>query len=171
MNKRKRLVAAAAAIIFSAVYGMSLAMCTAYDGPELKGIVPMNEYSITDIQSKNESDILLPDEDRIAIAKLVMAEANAESEYGQRLVIDTVLNRVDSDNFPDTVHDVIWQKDQFAAKASLKWDAPSDILKLVDEETKNRTNSEVVFFNAVGFTKYGTALFKEGGHYFSKEKE
>ena len=35
------------------------------------------------------------------------------SDEGKRLVIDTVLNRVDSKYFPDTIHDVIYQKGHF----------------------------------------------------------
>ena len=170
MNRRKEIIVGAAAIIFLSAYGSVLAKCTAYDGPELKGFAPAQEARIL-VKKEEMKNYILPDEDRYAIARLVMAEANSESELGQRLVIDTVLNRVDSEHFPDTIHDVIWQKGQFAANASLKWDAPDYILDLVDEESEERTNSEVVFFNAVGFTKYGEALFKEGGHYFSKYKE
>lgn len=44
------------------------------------------------------------------IALVTMAEAEGECEYGQRLVIDTILNRVDDPHFPDTVHEVVYQK-------------------------------------------------------------
>ena len=37
------------------------------------------------------------------VAQVTMAEAEGEPEEAQRLVIDTILNRVDSDRFPDTV--------------------------------------------------------------------
>jgi N-acetylmuramoyl-L-alanine amidase len=49
------------------------------------------------------------------LALLVMAEAEGEPERGQRLVIDTVLNRVDSGYFPDNIHDVIYQPYQYSA--------------------------------------------------------
>ena len=48
------------------------------------------------------------------IALCVMAEAEGECEYGQRLVIDVILNRVDDPHFPDTIYDVIYQKNQFS---------------------------------------------------------
>ena len=41
------------------------------------------------------------------IALVTMAEAEGETELGQRLVIDTILNRVDDSHFPDNVTDVI----------------------------------------------------------------
>ena len=44
------------------------------------------------------------------IALLTMAEAEGECEEGQRLVIDTVLNRVDDPHFPDNIYDVVYQK-------------------------------------------------------------
>lgn len=44
------------------------------------------------------------------LALCAMAEAEGECEQGQRLVIDSVLNRVDNPHFPDTISEVIWQK-------------------------------------------------------------
>ena len=41
-------------------------------------------------------DTLLPREDIELIALVTMAEAEGECEEGKRLVIDTILNRVDS---------------------------------------------------------------------------
>ena len=46
-------------------------------------------------------DTLLPREDIELIALVTMAEAEGECEEGKRLVIDTILNRVDSVYFPD----------------------------------------------------------------------
>ena len=39
-------------------------------------------------------------EDIVTISKIVYHEANNQSELGKRLVADTILNRVDSDEFP-----------------------------------------------------------------------
>ena len=41
------------------------------------------------------------------LAKLAMAEAEGEDTEGKALVILVVLNRVQSEGFPDTVEDVI----------------------------------------------------------------
>lgn len=40
------------------------------------------------------------------LAQLVEAEAGTQGFYGKQLVADVVLNRVDSDIFPDTIHGV-----------------------------------------------------------------
>lgn len=49
------------------------------------------------------------------IALVTMAEAEGETELGQRLVIDTILNRVDDSHFPDNITDVIFQPNQFTS--------------------------------------------------------
>ena len=47
------------------------------------------------------------------LACLVEAEAGNQDELGKRLVVDVVLNRLDSNEFPDNIYDVINQKNQF----------------------------------------------------------
>jgi N-acetylmuramoyl-L-alanine amidase len=105
------------------------------------------------------------------IALVTMAEAEGEPEEGQRLVIDTILNRVDSDlpYFPDTVHDVVYQKNAFSSM----WDGRADrcyvmeeLCQLVREELQNRTNREVLYFTAGEYGKYGTPVFRVANHYF-----
>ena len=95
-----------------------------------------------------------------------MAEAEGECEQGKRLVIDTILNRVDSEHFPDTVY----QPNQFTSVWNgrvKRCEVQNDICKLVTEEMTNRTNSEVLFFTANEYGKYGTPMFNVGNHYFS----
>lgn len=104
------------------------------------------------------------------IALVTMAEAEGETELGKRLVIDTILNRMDDPHFPDTVHDVIYYPNAF----SVMWNGRIDrccvmpeIVELVKEELLNRTNSECVFFMAGEYSKYGEPMFQECCHYFS----
>ena len=47
-------------------------------------------------------------EDSYLLAKIAMAEAEGENIQTKTLVILTVLNRVHSDEFPDTIYDVIF---------------------------------------------------------------
>lgn len=103
------------------------------------------------------------------IAQVTMAEAESETDIGRRLVIDTILNRVDSELFPDNIYDVIYQADQF----SCMWDGrfydvwpDEDAQKLVWEELGDRLNEDVLFYRTEYFG-YGTPLFQEGNHFFS----
>lgn len=51
-------------------------------------------------------------EDSYLLAKIAMAEAEGESVQTKTLIILTVLNRVHSDKFPDTIEEVIFEKHQ-----------------------------------------------------------
>ena len=113
----------------------------------------------------SENDIRL-------IALITMAEAEGESEEGKRLVIDTILNRVDSElsYFPDTVSEVIFQKNAFSSTTDGRMEkcyVMEDICELVKEELENRTNNDVLYFRTGHYSNYGTPMFAEGNHYFS----
>lgn len=53
----------------------------------------------------------LSEEEKYLLAKIAMAEAEGESFETKMLVIETVLNRVKSKSFPNTVKEVIFEKD------------------------------------------------------------
>lgn len=121
---------------------------------------------------EKEPEYRLTDEEIELIALLTMAEAEGESELGKRLVIDVVLNRMDSElrYMPDTVHDVIYQKNQFSSMWGTRVeqvDATEEVIELVKEELVNRTNYDVLWFRTKHYHKYGEPILKEGGHYFS----
>ena len=104
------------------------------------------------------------------IALCVMAEAEGECEYGQRLVIDVILNRVDDPHFPDTIYDVIYQKNQFAGMYGdriTRCYVKDELVQLVREELENRTDYDVVFFRTGYYHSYGVPMFQVGAHYFS----
>lgn len=110
------------------------------------------------------------EEDISLIALVTMAEAEGECEEGKRLVIDTVLNRVDSVYFPDDIEGVIYQPHQFSSMWNgriNRCEAQDDICQLVREELENRTNEDVIFFTAGHYSKYGVPMFKVEKHYFS----
>ena len=115
-------------------------------------------------------ELPLTDDEIELIALVTMAEAEGESEEGKRLVIDTILNRVDSLYFPDTVYDVIYETNAFESM----WNGRVDvcyvddyICQLVREELINRTNYDVVFFTAGEYGQYGVTMFQVGNHYFA----
>lgn len=133
------------------------------ENPHVDGPVPVMRYE--------EPETPLTKEEIDLIALITMAEAEGECEYGKRLVIDTVLNRVDSPYFPDTVNKVIYQTNAFESLYNGRVDrcyVMDSIVKLVKEEAAKRTNYDVVFFCAGDYSIYGTPLFKVGNHYFSK---
>lgn len=117
------------------------------------------------------SDATYTDDEIDLISIITMAEAEGESELGQRLVIDVILNRVESGSFPSTVNGVIYQKNQFTCTYDGRADrcyVKDEIRALVLEEIESRTNSEVLFFRAGQYHNFGTPVIQEGKHYFSK---
>ena len=102
--------------------------------------------------------------DVVLIGKVVNHEAPNESDLGKRLVVDTILNRVESDKFPNTVFDVIHQPGQYCIPDELP---PKEIYTLIAEEMYNRTNNSVLWYRTKKYHTYGVPIIKEGNHYFS----
>lgn len=138
-----------------------------YDGADKKLSVISDDNNI----GCDESDIIgLSTEEIELIALVTMAEAEGEPEEGKRLVIDTILNRVDFGEFPSTVTEVIYQPEQFSSMWNGRIDecyVMEEICQLVEEELKYRLNKEVMFFTAGGYGKFGVPMFQVGNHYFS----
>lgn len=104
------------------------------------------------------------------LAHMVQAEAGGQPEYGQKLVIDCALNRIDSEYFPDTMSEVINAPGQFevVANGAIRKVTPTDaVYELIRQERKERTNNEVIYFTAGGFNPSGEPWQKVGDHYFS----
>jgi spore germination cell wall hydrolase CwlJ-like protein len=104
------------------------------------------------------------------MARMVQAEAGNQIEDGQRLVIDCVLNRAESEYFPNTVSEVINAPGQFevVANGAIRKAKPTDaVYELIRQERKERTNNEVIYFTAGGFNPSGEPWQKVGDHYFS----
>lgn len=134
---------------------------------------PKEEIAVASVpvEEVEEPELGITEEEIELIAMVTMAEAEAEPELGQRLVIDTILNRVDGEYWPDTIEEVIYQPNQYTCMWNGRLDrceVKDDICQLVREEVVNRTNSEVVFFRTQRYSDYGTPMFKVCCHYFSK---
>lgn len=120
--------------------------------------------------SEVEIDHGVTDEEIELIALVTMAEAEGECEEGKRLVIDTILNRVDNPRFPDTIRGVIYAPHQFTSMWNGRVDrcyVREDICKLVEEELANRLNTECLYFRTNHYHNFGTPLVQVGNHYFS----
>lgn len=165
MHIKPRAIAAVLCMIFF----VGFAVCGVVRSTDKETSEMMESPNLTP-EVKNEPDYPLTQEEIDLIALVTMGEAEGETELGKRLVIDTILNRIDHPSFPDTVYDVIYQPNQF----SVMWNSRIDrcyvmpeIVELVKEELLERTNYDCVFFMAGGYSKYGEPLFQECCHYFS----
>ena len=114
--------------------------------------------------SQNRWGIQLDEIELDMIARITMLEAGAEPDRGQQAVVEVILNRMYSDQFPDTVYEVLSQKDngcsQFVTWKNRNMDAakPAERVKrnvkaVLDGET------QILPFKTMYFS-----LEKENGH-------
>ena len=127
-------------------------------------IINNQEESTNDATSQSDIDLL---------ATIVRAEAGNQPLEGKRAVADVILNRVDNEQFPDTIEGVIYQEGQFAcvndgnfAKAMYTKDETD--YEAVRLELSDRTDSEILFFQTNSYSSYGTPAYVIGDHYFAK---
>lgn len=137
--------------------------------PQYEPIVQDSNHEVVDISFENDvPDIKESDLD--LICKCVQAEAGNQPELGKRLVIDVILNRVDDVDFPNDIELVIYQPNQFAVvnNGSMdKCEITEEMKDLVISELSRRTSSDVFYFRAQRYSKYGNALIQVKDHYFS----
>ena len=89
----------------------ALTLVTYKQKQEAKTCYP--EFAYNKDWSENESYLL---------AKIAMAEAEGCNTQTKTLIIMCVLSRVLSDEFPDTIEEVIFQKNQFSPISNGRWD-------------------------------------------------
>ncbi|WP_238996586.1 cell wall hydrolase [Paenibacillus pinistramenti] len=80
-------------------------------------------FTRTSLLSKEDKDkavktYTVTKEDLLLLEKIVMAEAEGEPYEGKVAVANVVLNRLRSANYPDTIHDVVYEKHQFSPVAN-----------------------------------------------------
>ncbi|MDR7241307.1 cell wall hydrolase [Priestia megaterium] len=110
-------------------------------GVTVKQLKEANHKS-TDSINANETLTIpnsISESDKDLLARLVQAEAKGEPYAGKVAVATVVLNRVDSDSFPNSIHDVIYQGTQFTPVQN------GEINKAADAEAKKAVNEALAF--------------------------
>ena len=106
------------------------------------------------------------------LACCVEAEAGNQGLKGKRLVCAVILNRVDSDDFPNTVEEVINQPRQFSVVSDgriNKVSVTEETYKACKMELAERTDTDILFFTAGYYNPSGTPAYRHNDHYFSKK--
>ena len=101
----------------------------------------------------------LSDKDHEALMRIVEAEAGGEDQNGKLLVANVVLNRVNNENFPDTVWEVVMQKEQGIAQFSPTVDGRYHSVK-ISEDTRE----------AVERALYGEDISQGALYFCAREK-
>ena len=130
-----------------------------------------------------ENPTLMSDEDYDTLLRIVEAEAGSEDIKGRVLVANVIMNRVKSEDFPDTVTEVVWDNSDGVPQFSTNYDGRINEVSVSDETReavkqalKGTDYSEGALFfiqksaaeahNVKWFEKDLKKLFKYGVHEF-----
>lgn len=133
--------------------------------PHIKSMVPVYGRERIDYISLDDFELM---------GKTVFAEAKTEEFGGQVAVAEVILNRVESENFPDTVEEVIKQDGAFSSWGNGSVEAApldDECLEAVQDAVNERFFPDsVVYFREGHFHSFGTPYTVIGNHYFSSEE-
>jgi len=129
--------------------------------------------------TRGKSDFNYNNDELYWLAKVVNAEARGEPYRGQVAVAAVVLNRVKSDQFPDTIYSVIYQKGQFSSVAdgqiNLKPNATASKAAREALEGSDPSYGALYFYNSKTSSPVGKAWLDKrprtvviGNHAFAK---
>ncbi len=132
---------------------------------------------------EKELVINLTEEDYDVLLRIVEAEAGGEDEDGKMLVANVILNRVNNEKFPDTVKEVVFQREngtaQFSPISNGRYETVTiseETVKAVNKVLEGVDNSKGALYfvsrkaaepeKMKWFDECLTFLFEHGGHEF-----
>ena len=139
------------------------------------GYTEVGQYGRPFVVAMEDSDEQIKEEIKLGemelLAQLVEAEAGNQPFEGKCLVVDVVLNRVESDIFPDTISGVIYQDGQFSVAHNGRlekagYHMKDDDYAAVIYEMELHQNKKVLYFNNCSKVAGKGEKFKVGGHWF-----
>ncbi len=104
------------------------------------------------------------------LAKCVEAEAGNQTIDVKRAVIAVIMNRVDDDDWPDTISEVVADPYEFATywNGSMDEVTPSaSTYEAISMEMETRSYPSLFYFDMDKYLPYGTPYAKMGDLYFS----
>lgn len=120
-------------------------------------------------------------DDAYMLKKIAMAEAEGEDTEGKALVMLVVLNRVWSDEFPDTIEEVIMQNGAFTPVSNGRYDSVEPdadcqkALELITTDHWDGSQGALYFERTEGQSTWHSRnlikLFEHGAYTFYTEKE
>ena len=107
------------------------------------------------------------------LMKIAFCEAGNQGIDGQRFVMSVIINRVNSPDYPDSIHEVIYQPHQFATKGMKTAEVTAEThLALAELETGNLVPYLVAFEKSDNdfLNQYFDRAFTYKDHTFYTEK-
>lgn len=135
------------------------------------------EYNVQTIKTSQRKEIInISNEDLLLLSKVVASEARGETYEGQVAVAAVVINRVLDPRFPDTIREVIYQRNAFSvvSDGSINMD-PTEIAYQAALEAlygEDPTNQSVYFWNpdiaTCSWIRTLSPHMRIGNHVFAK---
>lgn len=151
--------------------------------PVLKEESPVQQIQqaeIEEAEAPQEPLYAWTEENEYMLMKIAMAEMESESIESKALVIRIVLNRVESDSFPNTIKEVLYQKNQFTPIWNGRYDRVEpnedckEALEMVRygwDESQGATFFELTSDESTWHSRNLQKLFELEHTTFYKEKE
>lgn len=147
----------------------------------------IESFSIPTVEANQDEAFSLSKEEIGMLERIVEAEASGEDLKGKIMVANVVLNRLENEEFPDTVKEVIFQRVngdyQFSPISDKRYysvKVTKETKKAVEKAIEGEDYSQgALYFMARKITKSRNAkwfdnnlkwLFQHGGHEFYKNK-
>lgn len=162
-------------MIFATIGAILVAGVTSPIKSFASGFVEVGQYgrpfviSYEDTEEQIAEEILLGDME--LVAQLVEAEAGNQCFDGKCAIVDVLLNRLESPDFPNTMEEVIFQEGQFSvitngAFDKAAWNMQESDYKAVAYEYEMHSNKTWLYFNNTENVSGSGEICQIGDHYF-----
>lgn len=120
------------------------------------------------VEKAKEYVIDVEDSDIDLMARVVMSEASVLNIDAKQAVAATIINRVKSNEFPDTVYGVVYQDNQYSTADN--GDPDEECYAAVYAALKNECfPTDMYFFRSDYYHSFGTPYIQINGMYFSRK--
>ena len=113
-------------------------------------VVKLKEFDCVETQETKTAE-RFTEKEKYMLAKIAMAEAEGCSIKAKELVIHTVLSRIESDRFPNTVEEVIFQKNQFTPISDGRWnkvEPNEECWQALENVLSSSESKDILFFES-----------------------
>jgi N-acetylmuramoyl-L-alanine amidase len=113
-------------------------------------VVEVKEFDCVETQ-ETETAERFTEKEKYMLAKIAMAEAEGCGIKAKELVIRTVLSRIESDMFPNTVEEVIFQKNQFTPISDGRWnkvEPNEECWQALENVLSSSESKDILFFES-----------------------
>lgn len=141
-------------------------------------LTPLVKYEAPEMTTEEmANEVNLSEDEFIFLSSVVEAESDrSDSLDGRILIAATIINRVNSSYFPDSVNDVLEQRGQFSTvrnghSVTQRTAYSDEAVLLAYEQIENgEIPTNILFFNCIGYN-YGTPYGLVDGNYFMQYGE